>query len=571
VPGAPSTSRWRAGLGLAVALFGLNLALSFHNLWPTLWVTTRHELSVEVAGLVVLLALAGELGRWPSRGVLRWLAVLVLLFTIARYMEVTAPALYGRRINLYWDAQHLPHVLAMLIEVMPAWQVWLITAGFVASLAGLYLAARWLLGLLVSGLADTRLRRFSLVLSGSLLIAYMAALLHPQINTLRWFSLPVSSTYAQQAGFVYRAVAGDVTLDTESSPLPTSNLAGLGGADVLVLFFESYGATTLDLEDYARALADARQTLNEAIVQNGYRVVSARVRSPTFGGGSWLAHSSFLSGIEITDNQHYELLLTRQRHTLVQRFANEGYRTVGLMPGLKSAWPEGTFYGYDKIYDAETLDYSGPAFGWWRIPDQFALARFDALEVRAPQRAPLMTVMTTISSHAPFRPMPPYISDWQALLGAQPYPALAAAEGPHGGGGGTMAMDYIAAVDYVLTYVAGYLKHRGGGDLVLIVIGDHQPPARVSGPDASWDVPVHVVTGKSDLVEVLKAEGFSEGLEPPTPALGPMHQLAPQLLRAFDGSQGTTGLADAPGTESAPLSAARQQSRVDVAGAVIRR
>jgi hypothetical protein len=93
VSGASSTSRWRAGLGLAVALFGLNLALSFHNLWPTLWVTTRHELSVEVAGLVVLLALAGELGRWPSRGVLRWLAVLVLLFTIARYMEVTAPAL----------------------------------------------------------------------------------------------------------------------------------------------------------------------------------------------------------------------------------------------------------------------------------------------------------------------------------------------------------------------------------------------------------------------------------------------------------------------------------------------
>jgi hypothetical protein len=567
VSGAPAKSRWRAWLGLAVALFGLNLAWSFHNLWPTVWVTSRHELSVEIAALVVLLALAGELGRWPSRAMLRWLAVLVLLFTVARYVEVTAPALFGRRVNLYWDAQHLPHVLAMLIEVTPVWQVWLVATGLVALLAGIYLAARWLLGLLVAGLADVRLRRFTLLLAGGLVVAYVAGLLHPQLRTLHWFSLPVGITYAQQAGFVYRAVAGGATLDTESHPLPPSNLARLGGADVFVLFFESYGATTLDAEAHAHALADTRQALNEAIAQAGYRVVSARVHSPTFGGASWLAHSSFLSGIEVTDSQHYQLLLTRPRQTLIQRFAAAGYRTVGVMPGLKRAWPEGAFYGYDKIYDAETLDYSGPAFGWWRIPDQFALARFDALEVRAPQRVPLMTVMTTISSHAPFRPIPPYLPDWQALLDAQPYPAVAAAKDPHSGEAGTMAADYIAAIDYGLTYIAGYLKHRGDDDLVLIVIGDHQPPARVSGPDASWDVPVHVVTADLDLLELLNAEGFSEGLVPPGTSLGPMHELAARLLRIFDGTPDSSR----PHTASDAPSAARLQSRVDVAGAVSRR
>lgn len=106
---------------MAVALFGLALALRFHNLWPTPWVITKHELSVEFAGLALLLALAAKLGRLPSRTALRWLAVLLLLFALARYMEVTAPALYGRRMNLYWDAQHLPYVFAMLVEVMPAW------------------------------------------------------------------------------------------------------------------------------------------------------------------------------------------------------------------------------------------------------------------------------------------------------------------------------------------------------------------------------------------------------------------------------------------------------------------
>jgi hypothetical protein len=569
VSAAAAASSWRAWLGLAVALFGLNFALSFHNLWPTPWITTRHELSVEIAGLVLLLALGAELGRWPSRAALRWLAVLVVLFALARYMEVSAPALYGRRINLYWDAQHLPSVFAMLIEVMPVWQVWLLAAGLAGLLAGLYLAARWLLGLLVGGLADARLRRFTLALTGGLVIAYTAGLLHPQIKTLRWFSLPVSMTYGQQAGFVYRAVAGDATLDTASDPLPQSGLARLGGADVLVLFVESYGATTLDHAPFARALADARHRLNEAIGQNGYRVVSARVRSTTFGGRSWLAHSSFLSGIEIRDNQHYQLLLTRQRDTLVQRFAARGYRTVGVMPGLKRAWPEGAFYGYDKIYDAAALDYAGPAFGWWRIPDQFALARFDALEVKAPQRPPLMTVMTTLSSHAPFRPVPPYRPDWQALLGSQPYPAAIDTEKePQGGGADTMGDYYIAAIDYVLTYVAGYLQRRSGDDLVLIVIGDHQPPARVSGPDASWDVPVHVVTGNPGLVHALEAEGFTEGLEPPVTALAPMHRLASRLLRAFDGRAISGGTA---GPQRRRSAARLLQARVDVAGAVIRR
>jgi hypothetical protein len=182
-----------------------------------------------------------------------------------------------------------------------------------------------------------------------------------------------------------------------------------------------------------------------------------------------------------------------------------------------------------------------------------------------------MTVMTTISSHAPFRPMPPYLADWQALLGAQPYPAVDAAEGPQGGEESSMDADYVAAIGYGLTYVAGYLKHRGDDELVLVVIGDHQPPARVSGPDASWDVPVHVVAGNVELIDALKAGGFSEGLIPPPTALGPMHQLAARFLRVFDGSSGTAGLANSRDTESAAPSATRLQSRVDVAGAVTRR
>lgn len=142
--------------------------------------------------------------------------------------------------------------------------------------------------------------------------------------------------------------------------------------------------------------------------------------------------------------------------------------------------------------------------------------------------------MTTISSHIPFRPVPPYQADWEGLLDAQPY----ATDAPRADGRGSteMSEDYLEAIEYVLTYIAGYVTQHHGDDLVLILIGDHQPPARVSGPEASWDVPVHVITDNSAVIRALQAEGFVHGLAPLRSNPGPMQDLPSMLLNAFDGS-----------------------------------
>src|SRR5262249_30331012 len=115
----PSIRQW---LSLAAALLLLNSALTVGNVWPTPWVTLRGELSVEVAAIVLALAAYAELAArrgWPlpgrRAGVL--LTVVMFLLTIGRYADVTAPALYGRPVNLYWDAQHLPNIVAMLADV----------------------------------------------------------------------------------------------------------------------------------------------------------------------------------------------------------------------------------------------------------------------------------------------------------------------------------------------------------------------------------------------------------------------------------------------------------------------
>jgi phosphatidylglycerophosphate synthase len=114
---AQASTAMRDWLFLALALFFLNFAVTFHNVWPTPWITMWPEVSIEIAVLLLALALCARLfGKIPSR-LSTVLAIVLTLMTIGRYAEVTTPALYGRAVNLYWDAQYLPNVAAMLVEV----------------------------------------------------------------------------------------------------------------------------------------------------------------------------------------------------------------------------------------------------------------------------------------------------------------------------------------------------------------------------------------------------------------------------------------------------------------------
>ena len=177
-------------------------------------------------------------------------------------------------------------------------------------------------------------------------------------------------------------------------PRCDSSLSRVSGADVFLIFIESYGAVSWDRPEFAQALAASRGRLEADIRETGRSVVSALVESTTFGGESWLAHISLLSGTEVRDQRTNVRLMAQERDTLVKAFGRHGYRTVAIMPGLLRGWPQGAFYGFEDIYDLSRLDYRGPPFGWWDINDQFALARVDALEVEPQPRRPRVRLLS---------------------------------------------------------------------------------------------------------------------------------------------------------------------------------
>jgi phosphoglycerol transferase MdoB-like AlkP superfamily enzyme len=516
-----------------LSLVALNASLTFANVWPTPRIRWQSALSIELAVCVLLLAL---LPRPAASTALRVLPAIWLLLIVGHYLDVTAPGLYGRDFNLYWDAPHVGNVVAMIAEAAPGWQIALVVIAAVLLLVLAYVACRAAWGWVHDAVTRT---------PGGMTLAPLAAVV---IALFTWqrataaeppaivFADPVAGEYVHQIRSVL-AMLGPAAVTPGLGPSPDALATapdGLAGADVHLVFVESYGAITFDDPELAAALAPSRTAFEAAVHETGRTVVSAFVESPTFGGSSWLAHLSLLSGIGVRDPYSYQSLMTQQRETLSTTFARAGYRSVALMPGMRQAWPEGAFYCYATIYGRDSLSYNGPRFGWWSIPDQYSLARLDAIEGPPDSRSPLFVVFPTSTTHAPFGPVAPYQPDWSKVLTPEAYdPAEVERILARPPDLTNLAADYAHAMSYEFTTFAGYLRQRAGHALVMILIGDHQPPAAVSGQNAEWTVPIHVVSDRPQVIDRLLGRGFRRGLTPVRPSLSEMHELVPILLAAF--------------------------------------
>jgi hypothetical protein len=521
--------RW---ISLAAALALLDAALTFLNVWPTPAIWWAGAMSVELALCLLAAILVRRRISLRSRTFPALLGALWTVLAIGRYAEVTAPALYGRDINLYWDLRFIPDVIAMVTRVAPAWMI----GGGLALIAIAVALVFWLFRMawqrIAAGIDDPLERRLLAVAAAAVIVVFIpwrAASMFPEDSA---FPSPVTLTYARQLRMATRAAAAELG----PSPAMDSDLSRVKGADVFLIFMESYGAIAYDRAEIAEGLAPARRDFEKALRATNRQVVSAFVESPTFGGSSWLAHLSLISGIEVRDPEANAKLMTEKRNTLVRTFGRRGFRTVALMPGMRQRWPEGEFYGFDEIYGIDRLAYTGPQFGWFAVPDQYSLHQLDALEGAPAGRKPLFVVFPTISTHFPFTPTPPYQPDWRRLSTAAPYDdrdtdaAYAKAKEMDWV---DFAPGYIEAMTYDFASIAGYLERSPDRDVVLILLGDHQPPAVLSGAHAPWDVPIHIVASRREVLARLTANGFRPGLTPGRPTLTKMHQLVPILMDAF--------------------------------------
>ena len=526
------------GAVLGVVLLALMFAPSRDP--TTHGLTLEWRPSAEFALLLFLVAIAA-LARpqiIAAASAARYLAVLVVVLALVNLVDAATPTLLGRDLNLYWDLQHLPSLFGLAIAAAGFWRM----AGAIAVLAGaiclLIAGTMWTWRQVLPVLADRRIALgFAVVLGMGLdLTALMPAKERPLttelgLDIVRQSLALVQGRAATTSGGVPYAAA------LAAPAPPRSNLSGLKRRDVYLVYLESYGTTVFDTPEFRDGLGESLRQFEASLHAAGYTIASNRLVSPTFGGGSWLAHATLASGIRLDDPVLHSLLLDSGRKLLPAYFKDAGWRTLDFAPGIKAPSTKAmAAWGFDREVFASELDYRGPSFGWFAIPDQFTLDRAATIRSALGPSPPVFTQLILVSSHIPFAPVPPYLADWDDSGSFASVPAAAMEDVLRRPDWGRLAPAYLNSLRYDFAALRGWLTDRIRGDGLVILLGDHQPPAIVGGqPQPPWTVPIHVLSRDPELVAPFFAEGYVLGLFPTQPPPHPgMETFLARFLAAFD-------------------------------------
>jgi hypothetical protein len=345
------------------------------------------------------------------------------------------------------------------------------------------------------------------------------------------------------------AVAADPFAKTPAADL----LTGLRGKDVLFAFVESYGEVAVTGRPEPAGVGPALDRATRELGAAGYSTRSAWLDSPTFGGISWLAHSTLQSGVWVDSQRRYDQLMTSDRLTLSRAFGRAGWRTVVDVPSNQQDWPQArSFYHYDQVYDARNVGYAGPRFGYATVPDQYTLKVFADRELTARPRAPVMAELDLVSSHVPWAPLPRLV-DWDSLGDGSVFGPIrdrAATRAQVWRDPASVRAAYAESVTYSIDSLVQLVRRARDPNLVVVLLGDHQPSTVVSGPGASHRVPVTFVARDAAVTRRIAGWGWQEGMRPAADApVWRMDAFRDRLLTAF-GPQ-----ADAP--SGAPVATAR--------------
>ncbi len=313
-------------------------------------------------------------------------------------------------------------------------------------------------------------------------------------------------------------------------------LAALRGKDVVLTFIESYGRNAVEDPRYAPQIGAALAAGSERLAAKGYAARSGWLHSPLVGGGSWMAHATLVSGLRIDNQQRYRSLVSSNRLTLSKAFQSAGWETTNVMPGTDRAWPEGAYFGFDRVHDGPGLAYKGLNFAWSPMPDQYAMAQFQRREHGRTDRGPLMAQIELTSSHVPYWPYPTLV-DWDAVgdgslfrtqVEAIPAPEEVWKDDDR------MREAYRDSTVYSLETVLSYVERYGDDRLIMIFLGDHQPASNITGDNPSHDVPITIVTRDRAVLDRIADWRWDEGLKPgPQAPVWPMEAFRDRFMTAF--------------------------------------
>ncbi len=528
--------RLRAGAGIALTVFAILLV------WAALVAPDRPNhitfdafARLPLEGLVVI-GLALVLPR-NARRVLAWtVGPLLGVLVVLKLLDVGFFTAFDRPFNPVEDWRYTSIGIETLRDSIGRTRADLVIVGVVlVVIAALALPTLAVLRVtrVVAGNRTLSVRAVTgLGVAWVLCWALGAQLAGAPIASTSAAELAVHEVHAVEAGLQDGArFAASIRHDRYRNTPANRLLTGLRGKDVLVVFVESYGKVAVQGSSFSpgvdATLASGTQQLRNA----GFSSASGWLTSPTFGGTSWLAHSTLQAGAWVDNVGRYDQLMGTHRFTLDQAFKRGGWRVVDDIPSDDRPWKQGTsFYHYDKIYNRLNVGYHGPTYAYASMPDQYTYLALQRLELAKKHRKPVFAEIDTVSSHEPWTRIPPLIS-WSEVGDGSIFKTLPMDES----GASDAGRGYGRSIVYSLQALVSFVENYGSKNLVLVVLGDHQPAHVVSGYGVDHDVPISIIAHDPSVIRRIAPWGWASGLRPS--ANGPVWRMSAfrnRFLAAFD-------------------------------------
>jgi phosphatidylglycerophosphate synthase len=314
-------------------------------------------------------------------------------------------------------------------------------------------------------------------------------------------------------------------------------LTALRGKDVLLAFVESYGKVAVQGSSFSPQISADLDKWTERLQAAGFSSRSAFLTSPTFGGISWLAHSSMQSGLWVDTQGRYDQLVKTDRFTLSTAFKRAGWRTVDVVPSNDRSWSDGSsFYHFDKVYDRRDVGYHGPHFAYASMPDQYVLSALQRLELAKRHRRHLFAELDLVSSHTPWTQIPRRI-DWRDVGDGSVFNSLPednTTKPALWSDSSRVRAAYGRSIHYTMGTLVSFVRRYADPNLVLVVLGDHQPSTVVTGLSPSHDVPISVIAHDPAVLDRIAGWGWNDGLRPlPQAPVWRMSAFRDRFLSAF--------------------------------------
>ena len=540
---AGATPRTRRVLRLAIMVFSVVIVWGVLVAPDRLFqLTPASFVRIPVEGLA-LVAVALVLSAWPRRIVAAVAGILFGLLTLVKILNIGFYAEIDRGFNPVLDWGDLGPALGVVRDTIGATRT---NVALVALWFGLILVIGAITASAIHITTVAARHRRAAVRALAALTAIWALCAGLSLQLVP--GSPVASTSA--AGLAIAQVRDtQIALrdqrrfeqalhdsDPEASVPASDLLTGLRGKDVIVAFVESYGQVAVQGTSFSAGIVAVLRQSTASLASAGWSTQSAWVTAPGFGGISQLAHSTLQSGLWVNTEQRYVGLVGSRRFTLSDAFHKAGWRTVSDIPSDEYTWPPGTnFYHYDQFYDRRDVGYHGPKFSYASMPDEYTLAAFQRLEL-TPGHKPVMAEIDLVSSHTPWAPLPTMVP-WNEVGNGSIFESMPArSESPITvwRNANTVRQFYGQSIQYSLQALTSWVTELNDPNLVLILLGDHQPSSTVSGDGANHEVPISIVARDPSVFRQIASWRWQDGLLPgPSAPLESMDAFRNQFLGAF--------------------------------------